>query len=243
MHAQIASAVLSSFLFAMGPSAATPTPAATAPVIAPPSAVQPPADTAWLAPTALTVPARSITVALHEGVLARVTFGLTERLQLWGGTSWTAFAGVPLWEVGAKLRVVSAGRFHAALVAEHFGFRFDEWTSLAVTGGGVVASVCLDEGCASVVSVSGLGGWLYLDGDDVAPRTEAGFLVSPSAVVKVARYLKLVVETHVTFPEPDSSLWAALARLPLGALTLDLGVAGDYVVPEIFPAGSIAYRW
>jgi hypothetical protein len=228
MHAQLAFALLSSFLLAAE---------------APPAVLQPPADSAWLAPTALTVPARSITMALHEGVLARATFGVTERLQLWGGTSWTVFAGVPLWELGAKLRVVSVGRFHAALVAEHFGFRFDQWTGLLATGGGVVGSFCLDEACASVVSVSGLGGWLYLDGDDVAPETHAGFLVSPSAVVRVARYLKLVVETHVTLPEPDSSLWAALARLPLGALSLDLGAAGDFVVPEVFPAGSISYRW
>lgn len=208
--------------------------------IAPPSRT----DSAWLAPTALTVPAGSITVALYEAVLARVTVGLTDRLQIWAGTSWTGLLGSPIWEVGAKLRLVSAGRFHLALVAEHLGIRVNEWTGLVLTGGGAVASVCLDAACASVVSVTGAAGWLYQDHDDSPNERVRGALVSPSAVLAVSRYLKLVVESHVPSSAPRDGLWAALLRLPLAGLTLDLGVLGTYAdLGEIAPAGTVAYRW
>jgi hypothetical protein len=223
--------------------AATPTTSAAA---AP--APQPRVDSAWLAPTALTVPKGSFTLALHEGVLVRGTVGVTDRLQVWGGTSWTVFAGIPLWELGVKLRAVSWGRFHAAIMAEHFGFRFDRWMSLNVTGAGAVGSVCLDQDCASVLSLTALGGRLYTDGDETTPQTDYGFLVSPSAVMTIARYLKVIVETHVPVSNPRDGLWAALLRLPLGALTLDLGLMGSYATAEtaeteLLPAGSIAYRW
>lgn len=215
-------------------------PAATESTAAPPSR----ADSAWLAPTALTVPAGSITVALYEAVLARVTVGLTDRLQIWAGTSWTDLIGSPIWEAGAKLGLVSVGRFHLALVAEHIGIRTSAWTGLVLTGGGAVASVCLDAACASVVSVLAAGGWLYQDNDDSPSETKTAALVSPSAVIVVARFLKLVVESHVPSTTPRDGLWAALLRVPLGGLTLDLGILGTYSeLGEIAPAGTIAYRW
>lgn len=208
-------------------------------------APQPRTDSGWLAQTALTVPKGSLTLSLLEGILVRATFGVTERLQVWAGSSWSVFAGVPLWDVGAKLRAVSAGRFHAALVAEHLGLLAGAYTSINVTGAGVVGSYCLDEACASLVSLSAVGGRLYFDGDESLPETTYGLLVSPSAVLTIARYLKVVVEGHVPVSEPRSGVWAALLRLPLAALTVDLGAMGVFESYEadLLPAGSIAYRW
>lgn len=199
-------------------------------------------DSAWLAPTALTVPAGSITATLYEGVLARVTVGLTDRLQVWGGSSWSNFIDKPLWEVGAKLRVVSAGRFHVALVAEHAQVKLSASYRLALTGGGVVTSACLDETCASVVSVNVAAGRLFSENDTV-PRTETGILVSPSAVLAVSRPVKLVVETHLPATAPTEGLWAVLWRVSISALSFDLGLAGTYEDFAILPAGSIGYRW
>jgi hypothetical protein len=214
------------------------TPAAAAAPTAPPRT-----DSAWLAPTALTVPTGSVTVALYEAILTRVTFGLTDRVQLWAGTSWTAILGVPMWEVGLKATVVSAGRLHLGLVGEHFGVRTSGWTGMAVAGAGVVASVCIDAECASVVSATAVGGRLWLDHDDSPNEWRADGLVSPSVVLSVARYLKVVAEAHLPFSNPRDGLWAALARIPISRLTLDLGVAGVYQSFDVVPAGTIAYRW
>jgi hypothetical protein len=209
------------------------------------SAAPPPVaatDNAWLAQTALTAPAGSITAALYEGVLARVTVGLTDRLQLWGGSSWTNFVDAPLWEAGAKLRVVSVGRFHVALGAEHVQVKLSASYRLSLTGGGVVTSACLDEACASVVSL-GVAAGRYFNEEDTVQRTEAGFLVSPNAVLAVSRPVKVVVETHLPATAPGRGLWALLARFSIKALSFDLGLMGTYEDQRILPAGTIAYRW
>jgi hypothetical protein len=201
-------------------------------------------DSGWIAPTALTVPAGSVTVSLYEAVLTRVTIGLTDRIQIWGGTSWTGFVGAPVWEVGAKATILSVGRLHLALLAEHLGARFSQWNGFVLAGAGAAASVCIDGGCRSVLSVSALGGRFWLDTEDADFESRADALVSPSAVIAIGDFMKIVVESHVPVASHRrEAFWAAVARVPLAALTLDLGLFSQFRDFDPVPAGTIAYRW
>jgi hypothetical protein len=203
----------------------------------------PRADFAFLAPTALTQPKGTVTLSLYELLMLRATFALTDRVQISAGLALTVFAGWPAWELGIKIAVFEAGRLHLALAAEHLGVQ-GAWSGSLVMGGGAVATYCLDDGCASMVSTSVLAGVIYSTHDEGAPDTEeTGVLISPSFVLALARRLKAVAELHIIAAEPRDGAWLAGLRVPFPRFAIDLGAVGDLRSGELAPVGALSARW
>jgi hypothetical protein len=193
-------------------------------------------DSALAAPTALTQPRGHVAVTVYELFLPQVTIGVTDRLQVAAGLGWFYFSDGPLvWDASVKLAVASASHLHVALTAGTIGFK-NGGDAVWAVGAGPVLSVCIDEGCESVVSASALGGNFHLSTED-GPTDHGGVLLSPSAVLALVRHVKVVAEAHVPAGTSDV-LWAAGLRVPFGPLAVDGGV-----LQGKFPVGSVTWRW
>jgi len=147
-------------------------------------------DQAWLAPTALTQPAMSLTVHDHELAILGATFAPVERWQI-------TIAAVPIpvgfnAAVSTKLRLLDLWRLHVALIGGAGSLMLNR-----LVGGGVVASVCLDAACSSVVSAHGLAGpqkgQLEHGGDTHSTAVAFG----ASGIFSVLPGIKIVTEAHV----------------------------------------------
>jgi hypothetical protein len=193
-------------------------------------------DSAWAAPTALTQPKGTMSFTLYELVLPNITVGVTDRLQVDVGIGDFFFArnGLLLWDAEAKFAVGESGRAHFALFAGAGGIGSG---GLYAYGAGPVASVCIDLGCESVLSTSVVAGGLHINTED-GPPNRAGVIVSPSAVVALARHLKLVGELHWVVESAKPPFWLAAARVPWGPIAIDAGVLEGKV-----PVGSATVRW
>jgi hypothetical protein len=202
-------------------------------------AEDPRVDDAWAAPTALTQPKGRVAVTLYELFLPAVTVGVTDRLQVTAGLGWFYFtgSGAIAWDASIKLALANLSHLHVALFAGTVGVARDR--NLYGVGAGPVVSLCIDEGCESVVSASVLGGNVHSYGwtEESSPHDQAGVLVSPSAVLSLVRHVKLVAEVHVPVGE-SKVLWVAGLRVPFGPVAVDGGVLQGKV-----PVGSITWRW
>jgi hypothetical protein len=196
-------------------------------------------DGAWAAPTALTQPKGRVAVTVYELFLPAVTVGVTDRLQVTAGFGWFYFSnsGLMAWDASVKLAVASVSRLHVSLFAGSVGIARDRY-SLYGVGGGPVVSLCVDEGCESVVSASVLGGDLHHYDEESSAHDYGGALVSPSAVVSLVRHVKLVAEAHVVVGDSPGTLWVAGLRVPMGPFAVDGGV-----LQGKFPVGSVTWRW
>jgi hypothetical protein len=195
-------------------------------------------DAAWAAPTALTQPKGTMAFTLYELVLPNVTVGVTDRLQVGGGVGDFFFArsGVLIWDAMAKLALAEGGRAHFALFAGAGGIG-SGGSKLYAYGAGPVASVCVDRGCESVLSTSFVVGGFHMNLEE-GPDNKAGVIVSPSAVVALARHLKLVGELHWLVESTKAPFWLTAARVPWGPIAIDAGVLEGQV-----PVGSVTLRW
>jgi len=221
-----------------GPDAATVDEPTAEPGVVRARAEDPRVDDAWAAPTALTQPKGRVTVTLYELFLPNVTVGVTDRLQVTAGLGSFYFStSRPLaWDASIKLEVARLSHLHVALLAGGAGVKAD-YSSFYGVGAGPVVSLCIDEGCESLVSTSVLGGNFHDDPDEGSPNDHAGVLVSPSAVISLVHHVKLVAEAH--FPPGNSELlWIAGLRVPFGPLAVDGGVLQGKI-----PVGSVTWRW
>jgi hypothetical protein len=152
-------------------------------------------DQAFLAPTALTQPAMSLTVHDHELAVLGATFAPVERWQI-------TIAAMPPWvfnipktfnaAVSTKLRLLDVSRLHVALIGGA------GWLALnRLIVGGVVASVCLDDTCASVVSAHGLAGPKRGKLDYGGESHSIAVAFGASGIFSVHRAIKIVTEAHV----------------------------------------------
>ena len=115
-------------------------------------------DRGFLLSTAMTQPAGTITYNNYELLLHGITYGLTDRVQL------SAMVLAPITEdmpffgsVSAKGRLLDADRLHLALQGSvGYGrlFGADDDEALLSAGTGVLASLCLRDDCASLLSAS-----------------------------------------------------------------------------------------
>jgi hypothetical protein len=185
-------------------------------------------DRAGLAPTALTLPKGDVSFTLYEGLLLHAAVGVTDRLQLGVGlgTNYLDGGGL-LGTAEAKVRLLDAGLFHLAALGEAFAtFGLADELRIGALGG--VASFCLDEGCASVLSAALLATGITFQGDDGSDKDRGLFaLLNPSMVVALARHLRLVAEAYVVPASGlDESFWVVGARIPYRRFSLDLGTIG-----------------
>jgi len=194
-------------------------------------------DRAVVAPTALTQPARTATVTLYELTLLHLTVGLTDRIQVGAGIGVDHFGqNQTLMSLELKTRLLDHGRFHLAMLAEFLGvFGGHGGGKLARAGG--VASVCLDDRCASVLSaaVFAMGSSANVEGRD---HNEIFPLVTPSAVISLARHLRLVGELDLA---PDGALWVVAARVLYAGFAVDVGAAQGPL--GLLPVGSLSVRF
>jgi hypothetical protein len=194
-------------------------------------------DAAWAAPTALTQPKGTMTFTLYELVLPNVTVGVTDRLQVGGGIGgfFLSRSTTLLWDAMAKVSLGESGRAHFALFAGAGGI--GSGGSLYAYGAGPVASVCVDLGCETVLSTSVVAGAFHINVEE-GPSNRRGIIVSPTAVVALARHLKLVGELHWIVEYTKPPFWLAAARVPWGPIAIDAGVLEGKV-----PVGSLTLRW
>ena len=199
-----------------------------------PGHFDPRGDTALIAPTALTPPARSLTLTLHQFVIVphlQASYALNERVQALAGLGFVfPDVGPTLLTVMLKTRLFQWRRLHLAALAG-YGGAVGRFSSLQLAGAGPLASVCFDQACRSLASASVLTGAMFADPDEGDPYREYGAIASGSVIVALHRRLKLLGEIHVS---PEEPLWVAGIRVTLGRLVIDLGVAAGV------PLGSLS---
>lgn len=214
-------------------------------------------DQAWLAPTALTQPAGTLTLSNHELDVVGATFAPFEHWQVGvAGTIYPAGYGLAAM---TKVRVLDIGRYHAAFLGG--AGKLAEGSFLY---GGAAASACLDIPFGAVVSLYGIAG-PHLRTLPESGGTNYGALLltyGASAILPVARHLKVVTEVDVVGHELcetcESNAVERLvtftgARVYGAGFALTLGVAvGTRTYPgdrrpwahlNVLPAGSLTYRF
>lgn len=187
---------------------------------------------AWIAPTALTRPAGSFTFTTYQLMLVEATYAFTDRVQasVGAGFIWPD-NGPTLLEANLRGQVVRWRQLRGTIAAGVFSV-LGTYSATHLIGAGPVASVCLDDRCASVLSLAGLAGVVRGDyeGND---RHGRGAIVAPSAVVAVLRHLKLVGEVNALVASghhPDAA-WTLALRMPYRTFAAELGtMRGEVLV-------------
>lgn len=147
-------------------------------------------DQAWLAPTALTQPAMSLTVHDHELAILGATFAPIERWQIT-----IAASPIPLGfnaAVSTKVRLLDVSRLHVALIGGAGTLLVNR-----LVFGGAVASVCLDAACASVVSAHGLAGPQRGQLEHGGDTHQTAVAFGASGIFSILPDIKVVTEAHV----------------------------------------------
>jgi hypothetical protein len=198
---------------------------------------------AWLAPTALTLPAGSVRLTAYELILPDVAVGITDRIQVSGGITYLPPSDAVdiLWRAEAKVRVLDLGRLHVALTAQGLGYSGEYNTHRRLLGAGGVASVCLDVDCASLISTAAFGGIEDEDPDEGLSSSTSAALINPSFAIAVFPRVKLVAEAHLLLGTDGFALALALVRIPLRHLVIEVGSALGS--GEFFPIGSLSWRF
>ena len=156
-----------------------------------------------LLPTAETQPAGSAIVGSYELAVMGVSYSPTDDLQL----SLTALAplgdGAPLIaSPSAKLRLLGRDRFHLAVIGSTYFIRDRDDGALAA-GGGLAASLCLDEACHSLLSASLGLAHLFIE-DEENPDGMDITVGGASWVQRLAPHIKLLVEAGHAAVDPES---------------------------------------
>ena len=181
-------------------------------------------------------------MTLYELFMPNLTVGVTDRVQVSAGAGWFFFSSGPVaWDASIKVAVARFSHLHVALMAGTIGVRASDYSSMYGVGAGPVVSLCVDEGCESVLSTAVLGGNVHSDPDEGSPYNHAGVLVSPSAVLALVHHVGASWSPRRTFlpgnGEPRSS-WVAALRVPFGPVAVDGGVLQGKL-----PVASITWRW
>lgn len=154
------------------------------------AATDPNIDRGFLLPTAETQPRGSITFNDYELFITGLTVGVTDDLQLSATTILPMFEDMPLVATGSgKVRLVNAGRLRVAAHGSVTVVTADGEAAYLSTVGGT-GSVCLDDGCHSMLSAT-LGA-MGAAGDDA--DGEAAVYYGASLVQKIAPRAKLLLE-------------------------------------------------
>lgn len=146
-------------------------------------------DSAWLAPTGLTMPKGKWAFHDQELFLVGLSYGVTDRLQLSATTlvPITSDQGL-LLITSAKGQVVKQGRVRLAVHGALTHVSDDGSSGNAVTVGGAF-SYCLDKPCNSAINLYAGTGFALDDGDSELP-----LLMSASVIKKLGKRVKFVGE-------------------------------------------------
>jgi hypothetical protein len=225
------------------------------------AASDPNIDRGFLAPTAMTQPAGSVTYNNYELLLHGVTYGITDRVQASVTVLSPIVRDMPFVGFAAvKGRIVATDRFHLALqgsagVGHFFGDSADG--TLYSVGAGGFASYCLRDDCSSLASASATYQLISASGASSGPVHT--IVYGGSIVHRVARNIKLLgeVTSAAGRGETDSSLQnldGVLAgygvRFHNANLAADVGFlkpistgADDGGFLMGLPFASVSYRW
>jgi hypothetical protein len=201
---------------------------------------------AWLAPTALSLPAGDVRLTAYELVFGELAWGVTDHLQVSAGLGWVPPEnGIEvLWRFEVKYRLPLAGRFRLALLGFGVGYTGEHNTDGRLTGAGAVASLCLDGSCQSLVSLAAHAGVGWQDPDEGDSSRISALLLSPSLVLAVGPRVKLVAEVHADgWAIWEKSLAFTLIRLPFDHLTIEVGTIIEFEGVAFFPVGSVGWRF
>jgi hypothetical protein len=217
-------------------------------------------DRAFLTPTAQTQPAGSLVFSDYELLFMGLTYGVTNDFQI------TAMTMVPLGEgapwVGifsGKYRLLKTGRLRVAAQGSAIFVRepqiFDDSsqdTAWIYTLGGV-ASLCLDDDCASLASVTATTAF------SSEGESSNAFLYSGSLVHRLNRRTKLMLEYVSAAAKSETGGWDAAEggiasyglRFYSGEISGDIGFMkpvgensdeADDEMPMGFPFINFTYR-
>jgi hypothetical protein len=219
----------------------------------------PSGDRGLVFPTALTQPARTLTVSTYEIISLGVTYGITDRLQvsatgIWGGGWFLAdrtLMGSVKWQllrVGGLRLALIGGAVHTTDENHHGPPGVDPHESSLVAQGGLAASYCLTEDCHSLLTANLHARSAAGDGDQDGPE----LLYSFGGTFRLSRRIKLVFEGHratelLAHGASSSSPAASGAVRAFGRrLTGELGVIAffsNFGDPWPFPYVSASFRF
>jgi hypothetical protein len=204
----------------------------------------------WMSPTALTEPGGTWSVSDYELFLLSIGYAVTDKLTLSATTVPPYTEDFPLWVLfNAKYQVVRTGRVRVALqgAITHFAERDSSNDSFTAGDLGGALTLCLDDGCHSHLS-GFLAAAFARDTDSSVP-----FLAAATAVARVSKHVKLVLELDSAFVAgrvndvADAGLLWYGARFTSGMIGVDvglvrpLGVGADELVLG-FPIVTFSYR-
>lgn len=180
-------------------------------------------DGVWLVPTALTPPKGSVLLQSQElfGLIASV--GVTDRVQLTGLMIAIPGAENGLFAAELKGRLIQSGRLRIAMQGRLIGFSEDDADDTTTTANaGLIATLCLDEGCHSLLN-GYLGTFFLLD------RPDDSFVVGSAGLTAgLSKHLKLLVELNTGAEDGELSQQDAFlvwygARVMSSRLGFDFG--------------------
>jgi hypothetical protein len=191
-------------------------------------------DRGFLLPTAETQPAGSISFNSYELFFEGITYGVTDDLHITGTVLTLNTDSFWMGNVSAKYRFLKTGRLRLAAQGSVTFIHTDIDEDLEETHtfftAGAIASICVDEGCNSLVSASATTGLS-------ANTDERPVIYGVSAVQSIAPHVKLVGE-FVSAGMFDGSDWdgADGGLLNYGVRFTSDRIAGD--VGFLRPIGS-----
>ncbi|HJX65479.1 MAG TPA: hypothetical protein VJ860_16175 [Polyangia bacterium] len=144
-------------------------------------------DRGFLLPTAMTQPARTVTYSNYELVLHGITLGITDRLQASLTVLPPYVKDIPfVGTLSLKGQIVSASRVHVAAQGSITVAGGSSSDSGAVFSLGLLTSICLDDGCESLLSASAT--WLNANGDNSV------LVYGGSLLGRISEHAKLLAE-------------------------------------------------
>jgi hypothetical protein len=231
-----------------------------------PSSVDPNLDRGFLLPTAMTQPEGTLTYNNYELLLHGFTYGISDRLQVSATVLSPIVKEMPfLGTVSLKAKVASVGRLHLSLqgsagwIHEFDSTSFDEEDAVGdafVVGAGALASLCLSDDCASLLS--GSATYQLGFGGDIDSRAHL-LLYGASLVQRVGTHVKLLFELtsgagkdgESAFDNAPGLLASYGVRFYSGNIAGDIGfikpVVTDDELSDAFLLGvpfvNVSYRW
>jgi hypothetical protein len=155
-------------------------------------------DRGWLTPTALLPPEGTWSVSDFELFMAGVSYSPSDKLELSATTLLPIVKDMPFFLLASgKLQLADQGRFKLAAQGTFTYISEDDGDSRISTYGGSIggaATYCLNDDCYSHVTGYLAAAFAKDSGDSAVP-----FIVGGSAVFKVAKRLRLVLEADSAF--------------------------------------------
>jgi hypothetical protein len=193
------------------------------------AALDPNLDRGFLLPTGMTQPAGSLTYSNYELLLHGITYGITDRVQagltiLPPYVEHMPFVGT----LSLKARVVSTARFHLAGQASTT-FASESSNSATLVSLGILPSICLTEGCESLLSASAT--WVHVNG-------ASAIMYGGSVLAKVSEHAKLVAEVVSAAGGQDEYEQSPVALFNYGVRFHAGNFAGDVGLIRPFGGGA-----